>query len=124
MMAAVAPLSFAYFSIIELIAFSYAISGCSCSMSAIQRERKPFHRFPSLENSPMFSSVLSRLVQLRRVAHHARHGFLAEELEYFLHFELLLVAGADDALLFGHPILHHRLQSYDFFFVLFDAEVG
>ncbi len=124
MIAAVALLSFAYFSIIELMAFSYAISGCSCSMSEIQIERKPFQRFPSLENSPISPSVLCRFVQLRRVAHHARYGFLSEEFEHFLHVELLLVAGADHALLLGNPILHHRLQFYDFFFILFDALVG
>ena len=45
MMAAVADLSFAYFSTIELIAFSYAISGCSFSTFEIQIDRKPRQRF-------------------------------------------------------------------------------
>src|SRR5437870_7367443 len=59
MIAAVALLSFAYFSIIELIAFSYAISGWSFSMSAIQRERKPFQRLPTREKNPMCLSLLA-----------------------------------------------------------------
>src|SRR5438105_15095094 len=59
MIAAVALLSFAYFSIIELIAFSYAISGWSFSISAIQRERKPFQRLPTREKNPMCLSLLA-----------------------------------------------------------------
>src|ERR1043165_4590289 len=93
-------------------------------MSAIQSERKPFHRFPSLENSPMFSSVLSRLVQLRRVAHHASPRFLPEEFEDLLHFELLLVAGADHFLLLRNALLHHRLQFGDLVLVLLDTEIA
>ena len=53
MIAAVAVFSFVYFSTIELIAFSYAISGWSFSMSAIQSERKPFQRFPRRPKSPI-----------------------------------------------------------------------
>src|SRR5260221_6540195 len=68
---------------------------------------------------PCSPSVLSRLVQFWGGAHHARDRFLTEEFEHFLHFQLLLVAGLDDALLLSHAILHHRLQFYDFFFVLF-----
>ncbi len=53
MMAAVADLSFAYFSTIELIAFSYAISGCSFSTFEIQIERKPRQRFARRLKNPI-----------------------------------------------------------------------
>ena len=53
MMAAVADLSFEYFSTIELIAFSYAISGCSFSTSEIQIERKPRQRLPRRWKRPI-----------------------------------------------------------------------
>jgi hypothetical protein len=60
MIAAVALFSFAYFSIIELMAFSYAISGCSFSMSEIQILRNPFQRLLSREKRPInFSFELS-----------------------------------------------------------------
>src|SRR5512137_1191274 len=52
MIAAVADFSFEYFSTIELMAFSYAISGCSFSTSEIQIERNPRHRFPSRLKNP------------------------------------------------------------------------
>src|SRR5438034_5785785 len=98
MIAAVAALSFAYFVTIELMAFSYAISGCSFSMSEIQIERNPFHRLPRREMRPMSflrsgvapdSSVSAvGLVESGRVADHPRHRFLSEELQHLLHFEL------------------------------------
>src|SRR5262249_3277844 len=47
-----------YFSIIELIAFSYAISGCSFSMSEIQRLTNPFHRFAKRVKKPPPSAIL------------------------------------------------------------------
>src|SRR4051812_2142248 len=108
MIAAVALLSFAYFATIELIAFSYAISGCSFSMSEIQSDRNPFHRLPTRENRPIEVSSLPalRFVQFRRFAHHARDRLLAEEFEHLLHVELLVVAGLHDRLLFLDTLLH------------------
>jgi len=52
MIAAVAVFSREYFSIIELMAFSYAISGCSFSTPEIQIDRNPRHKFPSRVNNP------------------------------------------------------------------------
>ena len=108
MIAAVSLLSFAYFATIELIAFSYAISGCSFSMSEIQIEMNPFHRFPSREIRPIDVSSLPalRLVQFRRFAHHARNRLLPEEFEHLLYVELLIVAGFHHRLLLVHAILH------------------
>src|SRR3954452_17440144 len=72
MIAAVALFSFAYFSIIELIAFSYAISGWSFSMSAIQRERKPFQRLPTREKKPICVSLGALGCQLSALSEDAR----------------------------------------------------
>src|SRR5512140_30227 len=52
MIAAVACLSWLYFSIIELIAFSYAISGCFFSTSLIHSDTNPRHRFASRPKNP------------------------------------------------------------------------
>src|SRR5215467_13569106 len=64
MIAAVACLSCEYFSIIELIAFSYAISGCFFSTSLIHSPTKPRHRFASLPKNPTFAmrGILDQLV--------------------------------------------------------------
>jgi hypothetical protein len=61
-MAAVAVFSFEYFSTIELIAFSYAISGCSFSMPEIQSERKPRQRLARRLNMRVFLSSTCRRV--------------------------------------------------------------
>src|SRR6185295_11574496 len=50
MIPAVAVFNFEYLPTIELIAFSYAISGCSFSMSEIHSDRKPFQRLANRLN--------------------------------------------------------------------------
>src|SRR5258708_26062782 len=63
MIAAVACLSALYFSIIELIAFSYAISGCFFSTSLIQRPTNPRQRLAKRPKNPTFAmprSVVER----------------------------------------------------------------
>src|SRR5689334_8019239 len=102
-------------------------------MSAIQSERKPFHRLLSLEITPIGSPPASRssssrssvsrtgLVQLGGLAHHASDGVLPEELEHLLHFELLRVAGPHHFLLFIDALLHRRSQVGNLFLELFDT---
>ena len=82
-------------------------------MSEIQIDRKPRQRFPRRRTDPAMSDVLSlddycglagaagadSIVQLRRLAHDARHRFLPEELEDLLHLELLVVARGRHAML-------------------------
>jgi hypothetical protein len=53
MIAAVADLRREYFSTIELIAFSYAISGCAFSTSEIQSDRKPRYRLARRPKKPV-----------------------------------------------------------------------
>src|SRR5438034_4746065 len=60
MIAAVACLSWLYFSIIELIAFSYAISGCFFSTSLIQSDTNPRHRLAKRPKNPTFA--MARIV--------------------------------------------------------------
>jgi hypothetical protein len=55
MIPAVAVFSFEYFATIELIAFSYAISGCSFSMSEIQSDKKPLQRLANRFHIDTFS---------------------------------------------------------------------
>src|SRR5215210_2353161 len=109
MIAAVALLSFAYLLTIELMAFSYAISGCSFSMSATHSERKPFHRLPRREKTPM-TFILSGgwFLQTWRIADNFGYGVLTKELEHFLYIELLHVAAADHGLLLFDSLLHDR----------------
>src|SRR5215213_10346205 len=99
MMAAVAVFNFEYFPTIELIAFSYAISGCSFSMPEIQSERKPRQRLARRLNISAFLSSAcrrvgrsGRVVQLGRFADDLGHLRLTEELQDLLHLKLLVVA--------------------------------
>jgi hypothetical protein len=52
MIAAVARFSLEYFSIIEVIAFSYAISGLFFSTSEIHKLTNPRHRFANRPKKP------------------------------------------------------------------------
>src|SRR3954465_968910 len=119
MIAAVAAFSFAYFAVIELMAFSYAISGWSFSMSEIQSETKPFQRLARRPNIPI-SSPLCRLVQLRRFLHDFSHRILTEELEDRRDVELLRVAELHDLLLFFHALLQDRADVGDLLLQLHD----
>src|SRR5215210_569837 len=131
MMAAVAVFSFEYFATIELIAFSYAISGCSFSMSEIQSDRKPRQRLARRLN--MASVILSstcrgvgrggRVVELRRLLHHLRHLRLPEEFQDLLHLKLLVVADLDHGLQLRDALLHDVANVLDLRLVLLDARV-
>src|SRR5712692_6819183 len=121
MIAAVACLSLLYFSIIELIAFSYAISGCSFSMSEIQIDRKPRQRFRSRVKNPIRASIFAPFLvggcrwldQPRGLSNHPGHRFLAKKLQHTLDFELLIIAGLRDDLLFHDPLFHHGFDARD-----------
>src|SRR3954447_25808552 len=121
MIAAVAAFSFAYFAVIELMAFSYAISGCSFSMSEIQSETKPFQRLARRPNMDIDVSLCRRFVQLRRFLHDFCHCILSEEFEDRLDVELLRIALLHDLLLFFHALQYDGTQIGDLLLQLRDA---
>src|SRR6266567_6961343 len=102
MIDAVACLSALYFSIIELIAFSYAISGCFFSTSLIQSDTNPRHRLAKRPKNPTFA--MSRSVVERSVAwNKIKSLFVVQESEG---------GGAPAATAEDHAVIDAELQKY------------
>jgi hypothetical protein len=59
MIAAVARFNAEYFSIIDVIAFSYAISGLALSTSEIHKLTNPRHRFANRPKNPCAMALYS-----------------------------------------------------------------
>src|SRR5215831_12496671 len=102
MIAAVACLSWLYFSIIELIAFSYAISGCFFSTSLIQSDTNPRHRLAKRPKNPTFA--MSRSVVETGVAwNKIKSLFIVQENE---------PSGAPAASADDHAVIEAELQKF------------